>query len=127
MKWEYKTVGINVPHKHLGQNELNELGQDGWELEAIADTFRIDSQGDPMYLGIAYFKRPANEEVECTMVGRVFNTSTGEFLPDDEQKPLTAAYCPICGQPIKKVIGGYTHKEFNDVVDKAHREYRRRL
>lgn len=61
-KWEYWTISLKM--ESLSQARLDELGQEGWELVTIADTFRVDAYKDLMYMGVAYFKRPAKQELE---------------------------------------------------------------
>jgi hypothetical protein len=53
LKWEYKQIVRNLDgEKLLSETELNELGEDGWELTGVA-------QQPPMTY--YYFKRPVEK------------------------------------------------------------------
>ena len=57
MNWEYHTLRINTAGGHLDTErldaELNELGQDGWELLSVTP---VDSAGETMFF-VYHFRR----------------------------------------------------------------------
>ncbi len=55
MKWEYEEINI---YPENAKEELNNLGEDGWELVSINLVFGGITHG------VAYFKRPALESSE---------------------------------------------------------------
>lgn len=53
MKWEYEEINI---YPENAKEELNKLGEDGWELVSINLVFGGITHG------VAYFKRPNSEQ-----------------------------------------------------------------
>jgi hypothetical protein len=65
MKWEYKTVKLNIPHFEKNEEELfeidialNQFGSEAWELVSSFDTNEFHGKSKEIIL---FFKRPLAE------------------------------------------------------------------
>ena len=82
MKWEYKFIN---PHKHGNPNsefELNELGQEGWELVTVIDRgYRIES-----WIFKRHLTNQSNRPDDiCAFCGLPYDRGT---------------FCPRCGSKV---------------------------
>lgn len=80
MKWEYKIKALSnkpnyIADKHF-ENQLNLIGEDGWELVGVTPT-------------ALYFKRPIDERTVTNVFADVRRMLVDKL--DDTQKPLIDA------------------------------------